>query len=94
MTTEKLIDKLKEANPYPEWLFTEPTPEDWENIGQFLKQHGFNPDSIFAKFGRQVWENAAKFIETELKPSGHRCRNCGTASKSVYCSVQCSEDAS
>jgi hypothetical protein len=28
------------------------------------------------------------------KPSGHRCRNCGTASKSVYCSVQCSEDAS
>ena len=28
------------------------------------------------------------------KPKQPRCRNCGTPSKSVYCSVQCKEDVS
>lgn len=48
------MDKL---NPYPIDVFTEPTEEEWKGIGEFLTSHGKNPDRIFAKWGRMVWEN-------------------------------------
>ena len=60
---KSLIKHLKEGNPYPLDIFPEPTDEDWKGIGNFLAQHGKNPDRIFAKWGRMVWENCISRME-------------------------------
>jgi len=57
MDKNTLIKTMKELNPYPEDIFPEPVKSDWEGVGDFLKTHGKNPDRIFAKWGRMVWNN-------------------------------------
>ena len=67
-TTElkQIIKNIKEMNPYPSDVFLEPSDEDWKNIGKFLAKHGKNPDRIFAKWGRMVWENCVNCMEDYL----------------------------
>ena len=56
-TLKELVDIIESINPYPVDIFPEPKPEDWKEIGNFLQKHGKNPDRIFAKWGREVWQN-------------------------------------
>jgi len=63
---KQIIKNVEELNPYPVDLFPEPTDEDWKNIGQFLADHGKNPDRIFAKWGRMVWANCINCFEDYL----------------------------
>ncbi len=67
MESEKLIKYLKETNPYPIDIFPEPNDEDWKRIGNFLKNHGKNPDRIFAKFGRLVWQNCVNHVQNYIE---------------------------
>jgi len=55
--TSKEIKQIREMNPYPLDVFPEPKEDDWKGIGNFLISHGRNPDKIFARFGRMVWDN-------------------------------------
>lgn len=59
----QFIKAIKEMNPYPSDVFLEPSYEDWNSIGKFLQEHGKNPDRIFAKWGRMVWENCVGCME-------------------------------
>lgn len=63
---KQIIKNIKDMNPYPEDVFTEPTYEDWHEIGKFLSEHGKNPDRIFAKWGRMVWNNCINCMEDYL----------------------------
>jgi len=63
---EKIIKYLKDTNPYPVDIFPDPSDEDWKDIGKFLKEHGRNPDRIFAKWGRMVWNNCINCMEDFL----------------------------
>jgi len=60
---KKIIETLKKLNPYPVDVFPEPSDDDWRGIGNFLEQHGKNPDRIFGKFGRMVWESCINLLE-------------------------------
>lgn len=68
-TTElrKIIDNIKAINPYPLDIFPEPSDEDWKDVGKFLKEHGRNPDRIFAKWGRMVWNNCINCMEDYIE---------------------------
>jgi hypothetical protein len=57
MTLKEIVNHLENSNPYPVDVFPEPSYEDWHEIGKFLQEHGKNPDRIFAKWGRMVWNN-------------------------------------
>jgi hypothetical protein len=63
---KQIIKEIKEKNPYPSNVFLEPTDEEWKEIGKFLAENGKNPDRIFAKFGRIVWENCVNALEDYL----------------------------
>ena len=54
---KEIIRNIESQNPYPIDLFQEPSYEDWHEIGKFLQEHGKNPDRIFAKWGRMVWQH-------------------------------------
>jgi len=60
---KQIANEIRELNPYPSDVFLEPLDEDWKGIGNFLAEHGKNPDRIFAKWGRMVWNNCADVIE-------------------------------
>jgi len=66
MEIKQIIQNVRENNPYPVYLFPEPSDEDWKGIGQFLLSHGKNSDLIFGKWGRQVWENCVRCLEDHL----------------------------
>ena len=63
---KNIIKNVKEMNPYPVDVFLEPSDEDWNMVGQFLLDHGRNPDRIFARFGRMVWANCINCFEDYL----------------------------
>jgi hypothetical protein len=67
-TTElkQIIKNIKEINPYSVDVFPEPKDCDWKGVGKFLQEHGKNPDRIFAKWGRMVWENCIACMEDYL----------------------------
>lgn len=68
-TTElrQIIENIKAMNPYPLDIFPKPSKEDWKGIGKFLAKYGKNPDRIFAKWGRMVWENCINCMEDYLR---------------------------
>jgi hypothetical protein len=70
-----IVKEIKERNPYPLSIFPEPKAKDWDEIGKFLLKNGKNPDRIFAKWGRMVWENCADSgIARVIKlPNGKVC---------------------
>jgi hypothetical protein len=63
----KIIEHLKNSNPYPVDVFPEPIESDWKEIGKFLHEHGKNGDRIFAKWGRMVWNNCVNQFEELTK---------------------------
>ena len=63
----QVITFVRNLNPYPVDLFPEPEDSDWKEIGKFLQSHGKNPDRIFARFGRMVWENCINNFEEYFK---------------------------
>jgi len=63
MNIKDIIKDLRRANPYPVDVFPEPSFEDWHEIGKFLQKHGKNPDRIFAKWGRMVWNNCINCLK-------------------------------
>ena len=71
----QLIDRVRENNPYPVDVFPEPSDEDWKGIGEFLLAHGKNPDRIFAKWGRQVWENCLLNLEDLMPDQKSDCEH-------------------
>ncbi len=67
MDLKNLINHVKDANPYPTDIFPEPSDTDWKGLGEFLLSHGRNPDRIFAKWGRMVWNNCIDCIESYIE---------------------------
>lgn len=63
---KQIIKNIKEMNPYPVDIFPEPSDKEWQSIGKFLLEHGMNPDRIFAKWGRMVWNNCVNCMEDYL----------------------------
>ncbi len=61
--TKKVISDLRAANPYPVDVFTEPTNEEWRDVGKFLEENGRSSGRIFGKWGRMVWENCIATME-------------------------------
>jgi hypothetical protein len=61
--TMNLVEQLRKMNPYPIDIFPEPSHEDWHDLGKFLQEHGKNPDRIFAKWGRVVWNNCCDQLD-------------------------------
>jgi len=60
---KELIKFVEDLNPYSEDVYPEPTQNDWHRIGEFLQEHGKNPDRIFAKWGRMVWKNCVSCMK-------------------------------
>lgn len=48
----KVIEAIKSLNPYPEDIFPD---RGYQDAGSILQAQGVSPESVFAKFGRQVW---------------------------------------
>ena len=60
------IDHIRNGNPYPSDIFTEPSEEEWKSAAKILTENGISPDRIFAKWGRMVWGNCINDIESFL----------------------------
>ena len=67
LTLQQIIEGIKAINPYPLDIFPEPSDEDWKDVGKFLQEHGRNPNLIFAKWGRMVWNNCINCMEDYIE---------------------------
>ena len=58
------IKKINEENPYPEDIFIEPTPAQWEMVRRLVEKEGYALDKFAGAISRRVWRNCC---ETLLK---------------------------
>jgi hypothetical protein len=63
-----IVEALTKSNPYPESVFTEPTPEEYILMAKVFKDNGLVPDRFFGSWGRRVWSNCANKLEGILEP--------------------------
>ncbi len=67
MNIEQILKAVREDNPYPADVFTEPTKEDKERMRNALKRAGLSPDSLFGSEARRVWGLCLDEIEKRLR---------------------------
>lgn len=56
----KVLEELKNENPYPEKTFPEPAPETMMDLRVVLNEAAFNQEQIFGAFGRKVWDECIR----------------------------------
>ena len=59
----KIIEAVKKSNPYPADIFPDLSDAELREISDILIKHGKSPDRLYAKWGRQVWDNCVKCME-------------------------------
>ncbi len=66
----KLIEELKDANPYPENIFLPIADERIREIVKLLNGNGYSTDSLYGNWGREIWNNCVnklnELFESEL----------------------------
>jgi hypothetical protein len=67
MNIQEIIEYLGKNNPYPEYIFTEPTEKEWKSVSPLLLKHGIIPDRIMGKLGRMVWNNCIRQIKNLIE---------------------------
>ena len=64
---QDLLKKVRNENPYPIDIFTEPTKEEWQKVQKIFKDAGLIQDKFFGAFGRMVWGHCLDEFESELE---------------------------
>ena len=64
---QKIIDEMRDNNPYPKDVFREPTREQLAKLNVELSKMGLTIDGFGAYIGRRVWNNCLNKIEEELQ---------------------------
>jgi hypothetical protein len=57
VNVNRIITTIRKLNPYPRYVFSEPTNEEYKMMKQAFKEYGLIPDKFFGSFGRRVWNN-------------------------------------
>ena len=61
-----LIKYMKNAQPYPERIFTTVGDQEWEKVHRVLRENGIQSARVFGDWGRRVWDNAITEIKGTL----------------------------
>ena len=64
---KNIIKDLKEDNPYPEDIFTEPTSKEWKRFHKVLRNHGMIGDKFMGSAARLGWVNCLSLLEELLE---------------------------
>ncbi len=63
----KILDEARAKNPYPDDIFTEPTPKEYAKVRKLFKNAGLVQDKFFGSFGRKVWNSCIDVVEQAIK---------------------------
>jgi hypothetical protein len=61
------IGRVQKKTPYPEEVYSEPTPDEWQLLCKLLKDNNLNKEMFFGSFGRRVWERCIGELYAECE---------------------------
>ena len=70
----KLLEEVKNKNPFPISIFTEPKKRMWAKAYKALKKDGLEPEQLYGSWGRFFWNNCIENIKEDLKDRGVRIK--------------------